>query len=128
AGYSPVDSYILRHSWGFALANRGYDLRLIQKYLAHRDPSHAVDYARVVGSRFEAIGSCPRWIPGPRLRNLGKGMRRKVAPDTRALVTTELCPAGAPIPSGHSPSAMPRGPTPAPSRRGLPRPRTVHRD
>jgi integrase len=37
------------------LANRGYDLRLIQDYLGHRDPKHTVHYTRVAGSRFEGL-------------------------------------------------------------------------
>jgi len=41
----------------FALANRGYDLRLVQDYLGHRDPRHTVHYTRAVGSRFERIWS-----------------------------------------------------------------------
>jgi type 1 fimbriae regulatory protein FimB/type 1 fimbriae regulatory protein FimE len=57
AGLPPVHPHMLRHSCGFALANRGHDLRLIQDYLGHRDPRHAVHYTRVVGSRFEGIWS-----------------------------------------------------------------------
>ena len=57
AGLPPVHPHMLRHSCGFALANRGYDLRLIQDYLGHRDPRHTVHYTRVVGSRFEGIWS-----------------------------------------------------------------------
>jgi site-specific recombinase XerD len=56
-GLPPVHPHMLRHSCGFALANRGYDLRLIQDYLGHRDPRHTVHYTRVVGSRFEGIWS-----------------------------------------------------------------------
>ena len=33
----------------------GYDLRLIQDYLGHRDPRHTVHYTRIAGSRFEGI-------------------------------------------------------------------------
>ena len=55
AGLPPVHPHMLRHSCGFALANRGYDLRLIQDYLGHRDPRHTVHYTRVVGSRLEGI-------------------------------------------------------------------------
>ena len=51
----PVHSHMLRHSCGFYLANRGYDLRLIQDYLGHRDPKHTAHYTRVAGSRFEGL-------------------------------------------------------------------------
>jgi hypothetical protein len=40
---------------GFALANRAYDLRLIQDYLGHRDPKHTVRYTRTAGRRFEGL-------------------------------------------------------------------------
>lgn len=55
AGLPPVRPHMLRHSCGFYLANRGYDLRLIQDYLGHRDPKHTVHYTRVAGSRFEGL-------------------------------------------------------------------------
>ena len=47
--------HMLRHSYGFYLANRGQDLRLIQDYLGHRDPKHTVHYTRIAGSRFEGL-------------------------------------------------------------------------
>ena len=50
-----VHPHMLRHSCGFYLANRGYDLRLIQDYLGHRDPRHTVHYTRVAGCRFEGL-------------------------------------------------------------------------
>ena len=43
----PVHPHMLRHCCGFSLANRGYDLRLIQDDLGHRDPKHTVHYTRV---------------------------------------------------------------------------------
>jgi len=46
---------MLRHTCGFYLANQGYDLRLIQDYLGHRDPKHTVHYTRVAGIRFEGL-------------------------------------------------------------------------
>jgi type 1 fimbriae regulatory protein FimB len=55
AGLSPVHPHMLRHSCGFSLANRGYDLRLIQDYLGHRDPKHTAHYTRVAASRFEGL-------------------------------------------------------------------------
>ena len=57
AGLPPVNPHMLRHSCGFALANRGYDLRLIQDYLGHRDPRHTVHYTRIAAGRFEGIWS-----------------------------------------------------------------------
>jgi site-specific recombinase XerD len=47
--------HMLRHSCGCYLANRGYDLRVIQDYLGHRDPEHTVHYTRVGGRRFEGL-------------------------------------------------------------------------
>lgn len=50
-----VHPHTLRHSCGFYLANKGYDLRLIQDYLGHRDPKHTAHYTRVVSRRFEKL-------------------------------------------------------------------------
>jgi integrase len=55
AGLAPVHPHMLRHSCGFHLANRGFDLRLIQDYLGHRDPKHTAHYTRVAGARFESL-------------------------------------------------------------------------
>jgi site-specific recombinase XerD len=51
----PIHPHMLRHSTGYKLANRGYDLRLIQDYLGHRDPKHTVHYTRTAASRFEGL-------------------------------------------------------------------------
>ena len=58
AGLPPVHPHILPHFCAFALANPGYDLRLIQDDLGHRDPRHTVLYALIAGCRFEGIWSC----------------------------------------------------------------------
>ncbi|MFC3193192.1 tyrosine-type recombinase/integrase [Marinicella sediminis] len=55
AGVGSVNPHMLRHSCGYYLANKGYDLRLIQDYLGHRDPKHTVHYTRIAGKRFEGI-------------------------------------------------------------------------
>ncbi len=55
AGLGHVHPHMLRHSCGFALANRGYDLRLIQDYLGHRDPRHTAHYTRTAASRFDGL-------------------------------------------------------------------------
>lgn len=54
-GLAPVHPHMLRHSCGFALANKGYDLRLIQDYLGHRDPRHTAHYTRTAASRFDGL-------------------------------------------------------------------------
>jgi len=50
-----VHPHMLRHGCGYALANRGYDLRLIQDYLGHRDPKHTTRYTRTAAHRFEGV-------------------------------------------------------------------------
>ena len=57
AGLGRVHPHMLRHSCGYALANRGYDLRLIQDYLGHRDPRHTAHYTRTAAGRFEGLWS-----------------------------------------------------------------------
>ena len=55
AGLSGIHPHTLRRSCGFALADKGHDLRLIQDYLGHRDPRHTVHYTRTAGRRFEGL-------------------------------------------------------------------------
>ncbi len=50
-----VNPHMLRHSTGFYLANRGYDTRLIQDYLGHKNITHTVRYTRTAASRFEDL-------------------------------------------------------------------------
>ena len=57
AGLGRVHPHMLRHSCGYALANRGYDLRLIQDYPGHRDPRHTAHYTRTAAGRFEGLRS-----------------------------------------------------------------------
>ena len=52
---APVHPHMLRHSCGFALANQGRDLRLIQDYLGHRDPRHTAHYTRTAACRFDEL-------------------------------------------------------------------------
>jgi type 1 fimbriae regulatory protein FimB len=55
AGLGHVHPHMLRHSCGYALANRGQDFRLIQDWLGHRDPKHTSRYTRVAAKRFEGV-------------------------------------------------------------------------
>lgn len=50
-----VHPHMLRHSTGYYLANKGYDTRLIQDYLGHRNIAHTVKYTRTAASRFEDL-------------------------------------------------------------------------
>jgi type 1 fimbriae regulatory protein FimB/type 1 fimbriae regulatory protein FimE len=50
-----VHPHTLRHSCGFALANKGRDLRLIQDCLGHRDPRHTAHYTRTAARRFDDL-------------------------------------------------------------------------
>jgi type 1 fimbriae regulatory protein FimB len=50
-----VHPHMLRHSCGFALANKGRDTRLIQDYLGHRNIRHTQLYTRTAAARFEGL-------------------------------------------------------------------------
>jgi type 1 fimbriae regulatory protein FimB len=50
-----VHPHILRHSCGFALANKRRDTRLIQDYLGHRNITHIQIYTRTAAVRFEGL-------------------------------------------------------------------------
>ena len=55
AGLGRVWPHMLRHSCGYALANKGADFRVIQDYLGHRDPRHTTRYTRTSARRFEGL-------------------------------------------------------------------------
>jgi type 1 fimbriae regulatory protein FimB len=50
-----VHPHMLRHSCGFALANKGSDTRLIQDYLGHRNLRNTEIYTRTAWVRFEGL-------------------------------------------------------------------------
>jgi hypothetical protein len=51
----PIHFHMLRHSCGFYLASRGYDTRLIQDWLGHKNIQHTVRYTALTPSRFEGL-------------------------------------------------------------------------
>ncbi len=58
AGFNfPVHPHMLRHSCGYYLASKGWDTRLIQDYLGHKQIQHTVKYTQLAPNRFNAI----RW-------------------------------------------------------------------
>ena len=52
-----VHPHMLRHSCGFALANKGCDTRLIQDFLGHRNIRNTQLYTRTAAARFEGLWS-----------------------------------------------------------------------
>ena len=55
AGIGHVHPHMLRHSCGYALADKGTDLRTMQDYLGHRDPGMTLRYTRIAARRFEGL-------------------------------------------------------------------------
>lgn len=45
----------LRHACGYYLANKGYDTRMIQAWLGHRNIQHTVRYTALAAGRFDSI-------------------------------------------------------------------------
>ena len=48
-----VHPHMLRHAYGFALANKGHDTRALQAYLGHRNIQHTVRYTELSPCRFK---------------------------------------------------------------------------
>ena len=50
-----VHPHSLRHSTGYALANKGVDTRTLQHYLGHRCIEHTVRYSELAADRFAGL-------------------------------------------------------------------------
>jgi integrase len=50
-----IHGHMLRHSCGFALANRGKDTRSIQGYLGHKSIVHTCHYTALAPNRFKGF-------------------------------------------------------------------------
>jgi integrase len=50
-----ISPHVLRHSCGYALANRGVDTRTIQDWMGHANIQNTVGYTRLDASRFEGL-------------------------------------------------------------------------
>jgi len=55
AGFNNLHPHCLRHSCGYALADRGVDLRTIQEWLGHRSIEMTVRYTRISQRRFNGL-------------------------------------------------------------------------
>jgi integrase len=51
----PVHMHMLRHSTGYALANKGTDTRTLQAYLGHRSIQSTVRYSELAPGRFKNL-------------------------------------------------------------------------
>jgi integrase len=49
----PIHCHMLRHSTGYALANRGVDTRAIQAWLGHASITHTTRYTQLSAARFK---------------------------------------------------------------------------
>ena len=50
-----LHSHMLRHSCGYALAQRGVDTRRIQEWLGHKDIRHTAHYTALSGESLRGI-------------------------------------------------------------------------
>ncbi len=50
-----VNRHMLGHSCGYFLANKGYDTRLVQDYLGHKNITHTVRDTRSAANWFERL-------------------------------------------------------------------------
>ena len=46
---------MLRHAWGFVLANAGHDTRSTQAYFGHKNIQHTVRYTVLSPERFKSF-------------------------------------------------------------------------
>ena len=47
--------HMLRHAFGYKLANEGVDTRTIQAYLGHKSIQHTVRYTELAPTRFKGL-------------------------------------------------------------------------
>jgi site-specific recombinase XerD len=48
-----VHPHMLRHGYGYALANAGHDTRAIQDWMGHKNIQHTVRYTELAPDRFK---------------------------------------------------------------------------
>ena len=50
-----IHPHMLRHSTGYKLANEGFDLRIIQDYLGHKNINNTVLYTKLSEKKFDSV-------------------------------------------------------------------------
>lgn len=51
----PINSHMLRHACGYALANKGVDTRTLQEYMGHKNIQNTVIYTQLSPNRFKNL-------------------------------------------------------------------------
>jgi site-specific recombinase XerD len=51
----PVHPHMLRHAAGYMLTNAGFDLRLVQDFLGHKDIRMTAHYTALAPARLAAV-------------------------------------------------------------------------
>jgi Phage integrase family len=73
-----VHHHMLRHGWGYTLANAGHDTRALQAWLGHKNIQHTVRYTELAPTGSKSFGGRREPARG-RSRSLhptsGKGRR-----------------------------------------------------
>jgi len=55
AGLRKITPHMLRHGCGYALINKGYDVRVVQDYLGHKDIRNTAIYTRLDDKQFKGM-------------------------------------------------------------------------
>ena len=55
AGLRKITPHMLRHGCGYALINKGYDVRVVQDYLGHKDIRNTIIYTKLDSRQFEGM-------------------------------------------------------------------------
>jgi len=55
AGLRKITPHMLRHGCGYALINKGYDVRVVQDYLGHKDIRNTAIYTRLDDKQFKGL-------------------------------------------------------------------------
>ena len=55
AGLRKITPHMLRHGCGYALINKGYDVRVVQDYLGHKDIRNTTIYTKLDSRQFEGM-------------------------------------------------------------------------
>lgn len=85
----PVHPHMLRHSWGYKLANDGHDTRAIQHYLGHKNTQDTVRYRELAPTRLKISGEINDCIQSRQSLLNSSALRR--SPEAKRLAGKQRC-------------------------------------